>query len=95
MHWNYRICKQTYDKETKHAEVLFSLREAYYNDSGELNAVTENSVGLHGETLEDLQDGFEKMKLAFNKPVIDVDTQVFVGFDDDDVDSDIFDGLPE
>jgi len=72
MIWNYRVCKETYSKGTQDEEEYYSIREVYYNDD-KITSVTENPVGVSGYNIEDLKFSLEKMQLALNKDVIDVD----------------------
>lgn len=76
-HWNYRVCKTTYSKGTQGEEVGFAIHDVYYNDKGEITAVTENSVGPYGETVDELLHSIDRMRESVNKEVIDLDTLVF------------------
>ena len=71
--WNYRVCKETYGKNTNDEEVYYSIREVYY-DGDEIASVTENAVGVSGSTIDEIKYSLEKMQLALNKDVVDVDT---------------------
>lgn len=76
-HWNYRICKETYGKGTPYEEVGYTIREAYYNNDGEIWAVTEGSKGVHADDLNGIKTGLDWMMLALGKEVVDLDTIVF------------------
>jgi hypothetical protein len=72
MTWNYRVCKETYKLGTPEAEEYFSIREVYY-DGDKITGVTKKEVGVSGYTVDDIKFSLEKMQLALNKDVVDVD----------------------
>lgn len=72
MTWNYRVCKETYKLGTPDAEEYYSIREVYY-DGDKITSVTENAVGVSGYTFEEIQFSLEKMQLALNKDIVDID----------------------
>jgi hypothetical protein len=75
--WNYRVCKETYNKGTDFEEVDFSVREVYYNNTGEIWAAAEKAAGIYGESVDEVRNGIEKLMLAVNKEVVDLDTIVY------------------
>ena len=77
MTWNYRVCKETYGNGTQNVEIGYSIREAYYNKNGGIWAVTERAKSPYGESIEEIKQCLELMRLALNKEVIDLDTFVF------------------
>lgn len=83
-HWNYRVCKETYKPGTPDEEVSFTIREVYY-EGEKITGVTMNGVSALGESVEELTEVLQKMSLALNKDVVDVDTL----FPQPDSDSDI------
>ena len=67
MTWNYRVFE-----EIVYEECVHSLREVYYDPQGELEAYSEEAIGLtwepeDGETLESV---LELVKEALKKPVL-------------------------
>lgn len=85
MSWNYRVgykkLKVDIDLSNDvYEEDCFGIVETYYNDQGEIYATTEQFVEPYGETLEELKWSFEKMKEAFDKPVLDLDTIVYAEY---------------
>lgn len=72
MTWNYRVCKETFPEDD-----YYSIREVYYNNNGEITAVTEDAVGVSGYTIDEMKFSLEKMNLALNKDVVDLNTIVF------------------
>lgn len=88
--WNYRLCKVTFNKGEEFEEVSYEIREAYYNDDGSIWAVTDEAVGLYGDTPETAKRTYEWFGLAFQKEVIDLDTFVFAKRDSDNVDEQEF-----
>lgn len=90
MNWNYRLCKVIFDKGEESEEVSYEIREAYYNDDGSIWAVTDQAVGIYGDTVETAKRSYEWVGLAYQKEVIDLDTYVFAKRDSDAVDEDGF-----
>jgi hypothetical protein len=88
MSWNYRLCKQTYRGEG-FEEVAFEIREAYYNEAGDIWAITENPARPFGESSEEVKTVLERMMTALDKDVIDLDTFVFTRPDFENKDADI------
>lgn len=82
--WNYRVCKETYNKGAPYEEIGYTIREAYYTASGEIWGVTEVTSGLYGDNLDDIKDGLRKMHMALDKDVIDLDTIIFAKLDQND-----------
>lgn len=74
MSWNYRLCKETYNKGTEHEEIAFTIREVYYKEDGSISSYTENTASLLAESPEDMKWALEKMQEALNKEVVDLDT---------------------
>jgi hypothetical protein len=72
MTWNYRVCKETYKPGTPEAEEYYSIREVYY-DGDKITGVTEKAAGIGGYDIEDIKFSLEKMQLALNKDVVDID----------------------
>lgn len=68
MIWNYRIIENN---------GCFSIHEAYYNDAGEITAVTEEPIAVGGETLDELRKDMAYYANALNKPVLKMDEIVF------------------
>ena len=87
MSWNYRICRKKLvsdvcDLDTgevleTYEEDQFGICEVYYNDKGDITFTSENFIAPYGETLEELKWSFDKMKEAFDKEVLDLDTVVY------------------
>ena len=88
MIWSYRVgfrkeCYSVVDNND-HSKVIdvleetqYGIVESYYNDKGEITFTTEQFMEPYGETLEELKSSFEKMKEAFNLPVLDLDNIVY------------------
>ena len=66
MTWNYRVVKRVYDDGT----VLFTIHEAYYDETGKPSAITENPTRPQGETFEELQGDMEYYQMALSKPIL-------------------------
>ena len=90
MPWNYRVCRKKLvsdvcDLDTgevleTYKEDQFGICEVYYNDKGDITFTSENFIEPYGETLEELKTSFNKMKEAFDKPVIDLDNIVYADY---------------
>ena len=91
-HWNYRLCKKTHKYDT-YEEVLFSIHEAYYNKAGGIWAITEESVNVYGDSIDDVKQALSWMNLALSKETIDLDTLVFDKPDNVDIDESEFNKL--
>ena len=86
MTWNYRVaCKKLEVKidlsNDVYEESCFGIVETYYNDKGDITFTSENFIEPYGETLEELKWCFEKMKKAFELPVLDLDNIVYAEID--------------
>lgn len=64
MVWNYRVIEN--DK-------MFYIHEVYYNDNGDITAISEDPMHPHGETLEELKNDMKYFLQAFNRPVLKKD----------------------
>ena len=91
MSWNYRVGFRTVSysvvDDNDHnlvvdtlEETQYGIVETYYNDDGEIAFTSEEFQSPYGETLEDLKWCFEKMKKAFELPVLDLDNIVYVEY---------------
>ena len=66
MSWNHRVVVELKGTE----EEWWSIREVYYNDAGDICAMTEDSVGGVGDSIEDLTSELLHMINALYKDVI-------------------------
>ncbi len=80
MSWNYRVVKRTYKEE-----VTYSIHEAYYNYTGNVDMISENPIAPIGETIEELEEDMKHYRAAMNKPVINYED---IGASKDAVDND-------
>lgn len=51
----------------------YGIREVYYRRDGTIEAMSENSIIPHGETLEELKKDILMQLQAFEKPALDFD----------------------
>jgi hypothetical protein len=82
--WNYRIVK-----ELMGDEVVYSIREVFYEDDEESEPefyVSIEDFGLTADSLEELKDMYEKMGDAFKQSVLieDEDGELLEDEDDDE-----------
>ncbi len=75
MTWDYRVIE---DKEN------FRIHEVYYNDAGEIAAISEDSIAPEGETLEELKDDLKYYFAALKRPVLKKDEIKFASMTGDD-----------
>ena len=77
-HWNNRVCK-----ETKNGTVYYDIRECYYNNDGEIWAVTEEGISVgcdvydesvtEEDCIKDMKESVERFEKCFDKPIVDID----------------------
>lgn len=63
--WNYRVIRHT-----EGGEENFAIHEVFYHRNGEPGFVTEDAVGVWGDTVLDLADTLEWMMQALSEPVL-------------------------
>lgn len=73
-HWNYRVMRRAYTHKDATTEYSYGIHEVYYSLDGEPDCHSENDVGIHGETVEELKKDLKNYKRALNKPVLDYKT---------------------
>lgn len=61
MIWNYRVIE--HDK-------FFAIHEVYYNDKGDIAAISEDPIEPSGQTLKELKGDLEYFLQALNRPVL-------------------------
>lgn len=61
MIWNYRVMEH---------DGIFTIHEVYYNDKGDITAISEDPMGPSGETLEELKGDMDYFLQAFNRLVL-------------------------
>jgi hypothetical protein len=87
MHWNYRIAKKRseyiYKNEVK-THYDYFIVEAYYDKNGKIGMISMDASPLYGENVEQLADGFVKMKKAFYLPIIDYHSIPELGYIEND-----------
>ena len=72
-YWKYIVAKKKYAGENE-----YSIREAYYNDSGKIYAITEDQIAPISESLEGLRNILLKMLDSVNSfDVVDLDNIEF------------------
>lgn len=74
MSWNYRVVRYPLMDDV---EPVFGIHEAYYQENG--IAITEQAVGISFESIEEFNTTIERMKEAFNKPILDYETRQEIG----------------
>jgi len=90
-HWNHRVVKKIYNEGKENEEEQYSVREAHYNDNGDLYAYTEEPVDLACESMEALKEYIQWCLNCLDKPILEDGKVVFAKDDFDD----IFENLTE
>jgi len=72
MVWNYRVIEH---------DGLFYIHEAYYNDNGDITAISEDPMHPQGETPEELKNDMKYFLQAFNRPTLKKDEIKFAPMD--------------
>ncbi len=77
MSWNYRVFKTQYRIRLTRGkedfiEEYFTIREVYYDDEENITGISGGDCGVHpsGNTSDELWKDLEKMKIAFQKPIL-------------------------
>jgi hypothetical protein len=65
MSWNYRVLKHVAGEEE-----WYQIHDVYYRRNGSIRACSEEAHTPFGETVEELQEEFKLMKIAFDMPTI-------------------------
>ena len=87
MHWNYRLARKRREhiyKEKIKVTYDYFIVEAYYDNNGKVGMITTDATSLFGENVEQLADGFVKMKEAFYAPILDYDKIPEPGYKESD-----------
>ena len=71
--WNYRIVRRI--DPLSASGYWLGIYEAYYDDEGNCDALTEDAISVEGETLESLHADYRLFAEAFTKPVLDYETR--------------------
>lgn len=66
MTWNYRIVEQT----EENGGSFFGIHETYYDDDKNIVGVSQSSISMWGESIDDLAQQIDMMSTAFDKPLI-------------------------
>jgi hypothetical protein len=66
--WNHRVI----DHGEFNDERCLAIHEVYYDADGKPEMMTESPIGIAGETLEELGETLDRMKLALGKPVLPI-----------------------
>ncbi len=75
--WNYRVVKSKLDN----CEDWYGMHEVYYDDEGNINAISEDAISIEGESLKDLGKILEWMSSAMHKPVLNEDEIEYKDFE--------------
>lgn len=76
--WDYRIVRKKYvykDPDGKKEKVYYTyaIHEAFYDNNGNVGAITQDPVAPLGDNIEDLRHSWVMMAEAFGQPLLDYD----------------------
>lgn len=80
-HWNYRVCKETYNKGEPIECIGYTIREVYYTSDNNVWGVTDGSKGIYGDSIDDIKYSLAKMTQAIDRATLDLDTLIFSEMD--------------
>jgi len=71
-HWNNRVVRTTHVSPNPDVSpcVEFAIHEVYYNDDGNICAITENPKSATGESVEELKETLQRMLSACDKDIL-------------------------
>lgn len=67
--WNYRVI---YCEATKDEAALYQIHEVEYNLNGKVTNWSETGAAPFGRSMEELQADADRLKSAFDKPILKV-----------------------
>ncbi len=72
MSWNYRILEEDVESNVPGAEpeTMFTIREVYYNEAGDIEAYSAEPARPYGDTATDLGGDLRLMLRALDLPVL-------------------------
>ena len=73
--WNHRVFK-----ETTNGQDYYTIREAYYDDQGNLESYTSEPSHPGGVTSEELKADLANMLGAFASPILNATDTAALGF---------------
>ncbi len=72
MIWNYRVIEH---------DRFFAIHEVYYNDKGEITAISEDPIAPAGETLDELKGALKYYQQAVKRPILKKEEIEFADMD--------------
>ena len=69
--WNYRIVHRLYRPGTPQEENSYSIHEVYYNEQGDINLWSKDSISAIGGTVDELLADLGRMAAAHKKPTLE------------------------
>lgn len=71
MSWNYRVTR-THVTTPDGPQNVYEIREAYYDENGQVTSWSENPIAPYGETWHELAEDLVKMQRAISMAIIDL-----------------------
>lgn len=83
--WNYRVARKRHVRtdpknNTERVEYTYAIHEAYYDNNGYVEAITQDPIEPSGESMEELRHSWVMMAEAFGQPILDYDTIPELGY---------------
>lgn len=75
MIWNYRVIEH---------DRFFAIHEVYYNDKGNITAISEDPIAPAGKSLKELKGSLKYYLQAMNRPILKKDEIEFAPMVEDD-----------
>lgn len=69
MTWNHRVMRRVLRSPAGHREVVYDIREVYYNGKGRSDGYTKDAIAPQGSTLEELRHELTMMLHATYDPI--------------------------
>lgn len=89
-YWNNRVVRTRVERQPSEgdSEFEFTIREVYYNDKGEINAISSSARPAYGDSVAELKESLERMLRACEKAVLIEEEIQYAPWDDCDEDGD-------
>lgn len=74
-YWNFRVASKTYKPKIGNEYKLFGIVECYYGKGGKIEGCKDFNNLLIWDNYDDLKYTYDKIKKAFDKPILDLDNE--------------------
>jgi len=71
MHWNHRVIRRSRPSAFDDSiDESFGIHEVFYEDNGKIISWTQSPIEVSGDTIEDLREYLEWMRLSLDKAIL-------------------------